>query len=184
MRRIIQGGIVLFFDKWNDIFRIVVMALIIYPALIFILRISGKRTLSKMNMFDLVVTVALGSTVATILLSSAVSLWEGITALFLLVFLQYAVAWLQVRSNKFTAIVKGEPQLLFFNGTYLESALKAERVKADEVRQAVRTSGSDSMEDIEAVVLETDGSISVMKKSDQKREKTAIDNVNGMDNFK
>lgn len=159
------------------------MALTIYPALIFILRISGKRTLSKMNMFDLVVTVALGSTVATILLTPALSFWEGITALFSLIFLQYAVAWLQVRFNKFTAIVKGEPQLLFFNGVYLESALKAERVKADEVRQAVRTSGSASMEDVEAVVLETDGSISVIKKNDQKGKKTALEDVNGMDKF-
>lgn len=104
----------MFFDNWKDIFRIATMAVILYPALIFILRISGKRTLSEMNMFDLIVTVSIGSTVASTLLSSEVSFWEGITALSLLIFLQYAVAWMQVRSNKFAAIVNGEPQLLFF----------------------------------------------------------------------
>ena len=171
----------MFFDNWKDIFRIATMAIIIYPALIFILRISGKRTLSEMNMFDLIVTVSIGSTVASILLSSEVSFWEGITALSLLIFLQYAVAWLQVRSNKFAAIVNGEPQLLFFNGNYLESVLKSERVKKDEVRQAVRKSGGASMENIEAVVLETDGSLSVIKKNIRQEKKTAIADVKGID---
>ncbi|MBM0275195.1 DUF421 domain-containing protein [Micromonospora tarensis] len=81
----------------GDLLRLLVIAAIVYPALVLILRLSGKRTLSKLNAFDFVVTVALGSTLATILLSRDVSLLEGILALALLVTLQYVVALLAVR---------------------------------------------------------------------------------------
>ena len=57
----------IFFDGWSVLFRTAVVGVLAYVCLIFFLRISGKRTLSKMNAFDFVVTVALGSTLATIL---------------------------------------------------------------------------------------------------------------------
>jgi uncharacterized membrane protein YcaP (DUF421 family) len=59
----------LFFESWTGMARVAVLAVCAYALLIFLLRITGKRTLSKMNAFDFVVTVALGSTLATILLS-------------------------------------------------------------------------------------------------------------------
>ena len=62
------------FAGWEPVLRTVVVGFASYAALIVVIRISGKRTLSKLNAFDLVVTVALGSTVATILLSKDVAL--------------------------------------------------------------------------------------------------------------
>ncbi|MDP9439064.1 MAG: DUF421 domain-containing protein, partial [Actinomycetota bacterium] len=58
------------FDSWVGLFRVAAVGTAAYFALVLLLRISGKRTLSKINAFDLVVTVALGSTLATVLLSS------------------------------------------------------------------------------------------------------------------
>lgn len=88
----------LFFDGWAGPLRIVIMGTLAYVALIAMLRATGKRTLSKMNAFDLVITVALGSTFATILLDPALPLVDGLTALGLLVVLQYAITWGSVRS--------------------------------------------------------------------------------------
>lgn len=81
-----------FFDDFDDMLRVLVVGTLAYIVLLVSLRISGKRALSQMNAFDLVVTVALGSTLATVLLSSDVSLAEGILALSLLIGLQYAIA--------------------------------------------------------------------------------------------
>ena len=75
----------MFLQTWSDLGRIILIAVLTYPALILVLRLSGKRTLAKMNAFDLVVTVALGSTLATILLSRDVSYLEGLLALALAV---------------------------------------------------------------------------------------------------
>jgi uncharacterized membrane protein YcaP (DUF421 family) len=155
----------LLFQRWSDVGRVLVMGLLVYPSLVLVLRLSGKRTLAKMNAFDLVVTVALGSTLATILLSADVSFAEGVAALVLLVGLQLAVAWMSVRVGWVRRTVKASPTLLLHRGALLEDVLRAERVTAGEVRQAVRSQGIGGLELVEAVVLETDGSFSVIPES-------------------
>jgi uncharacterized membrane protein YcaP (DUF421 family) len=152
----------MFFDSWWDLFRLVVVGSLAYCALVILLRVSGKRTLAKMNAFDLVVTVALGSTLATVLLSSEVSLAEGALAFVLLCSLQYAVAFFSVRSKRFREIIKSEPTLLLHRGEFLESAMLRERVSKDEIRAAIRGQGKSGTKGIAAVVLETDGSFTVI----------------------
>ncbi|ORB68735.1 DUF421 domain-containing protein [Mycolicibacterium tusciae] len=119
----------MWFDVVGDIARVVLIGSAAYISLIVILRISGKRTLAKLNAFDLVVTVAVGSTLATILLNSDVSFAEGVTALALLAVLQFLVG-----------------------------------VSVDQIRQAIRSTGQGDVGQVAAVVLESDGSLSVIAK--------------------
>lgn len=154
----------MFWDSTNDLLRIVIVAPLAYAALVIFLRVSGKRMLSKMNAFDLVVTVALGSTLATILLSKEVSLTEGLAALALLLGLQYIVAWSAARSRSVGRILKSKPTLLYFDGEFLRDALRAENVSEEAVRAGFRQHGFASIADVHAVVLESDGSLSVMGK--------------------
>ena len=156
----------MFFDDWFGLLRVVVVGTAAYAALVALLRASGKRTLAKLNAFDFVVTVALGSTLATVLLSKDVALAEGLLAFALLAGLQYAVAWLSVRSPRFSGLVKSEPSLLLHRGRFLEGAMRQQRVTHDEVVSALRSSGLARPEDAAAVVLETDGSLSVVKATD------------------
>ncbi len=150
------------FDDWLSVGRVLIVGALAYVALVAFLRISGKRTLSKMNAFDLVVTVALGSTLATVLLSRDVALIEGLTAFALLIAAQYLVAWLSVRSAAARRFFKSEPSLLFHRGRFLEGASMQERVTEAEVRAAMRAAGFASTAAVEAVVLETDGTFSVL----------------------
>ena len=113
---------VMMIHSWDDIVRILIMGTSAYVALVFLLRISGKRTLSKMNAFDFVVTVALGSTLATVFLDKSISLFEGISALALLVALQFVITWLSVRVKWIDALVKSEPTLIASEGQYLISS--------------------------------------------------------------
>lgn len=152
----------MFFEGWTGILRVVVVGIASYAALVALLRIAGKRTLAKMNAFDLVVTVALGSTLATIILSKDVALAEGLAAMALLVGLQYLVAWGNVRSKSVRDIAKSEPRLLLRDGQLLHTALRDERVSPDEVRAALRTSGARETGEDHLVILETDGSFSVV----------------------
>lgn len=157
-----------FFNGWSGPLRVVLVGVLAYVALIAVLRISGKRTLSKMNAFDFVVTVALGSTLATIILSKDVALVEGVLALALLIGLQYAITWLSVRSSTVSNLVKSEPSLLLYNGRLLPDALRRERVTEDEVRAAARASGQPVLDDLLAVVLETDGTFTVVPQTGQR----------------
>ncbi|WP_422768799.1 DUF421 domain-containing protein [Plantactinospora sp. WMMC1484] len=148
-----------------DLLRLLAIALLVYPALVAMLRISGKRTLSKLNAFDFVVTVALGSTLATILLSRDVSVVEGILALALLVALQYAVALLAVRWPPSQRLLKARPTVLLRDGRLRLDTMLATRVTESEIRQAARSHGAGDLNDIAAVVLETDGNLSVITQS-------------------
>ncbi|MCO8277684.1 DUF421 domain-containing protein [Actinoplanes sp. TRM 88003] len=152
----------MFFQSWTDLWRIAVVGAITYVYLIAVLRVSGKRTLAKMNAFDLVVTVAIGSTLATILLSRDVALIEGLIALALLVLLQLLATWLSIRSRTVRAMLKSEPTVLFSGGVMLRDAMRAQRVTDSEIRQAVRSQGIGDLTDVAAVVLETDGRFSVI----------------------
>jgi uncharacterized membrane protein YcaP (DUF421 family) len=153
------------FGDWNSLLRIVVIGVLAYGALIAFLRISGKRTLSKMNAFDFVVTVALGSTLATVLLSKEVAWTEGALAFALLIGLQFAVTWSSIRVRWVRRMITGEPSMLLYRGEFLPAALRQARVTEDELRAAVRAAGLLSFNDVEAVILETDGSFSVVRTS-------------------
>ncbi|HUF91551.1 MAG TPA: YetF domain-containing protein [Candidatus Limnocylindria bacterium] len=164
------------FSSLESIARTLVVGVAAYLALVVILRIAGKRALSRMNAFDLVVSVALGSTLATMLLSKDVALAEGILAFALLVTLQWVIAWSSRRYGAVARAVKAEPTLLFIDGAMLHGALGAQRVMEEEVLQAVRSAGHASLDAVAAVVLETDGSFSVMSRG-QGQQPTALRNV-------
>lgn len=84
----------MFFDGWDSLVRVALIGSLGYAGAVILLRISGNRTLSKMNSFDLVVTIAFGSTLSAILVSRNVSLAAGLTAIALLVLLQFIITWL------------------------------------------------------------------------------------------
>ena len=153
----------MFFDDWQGILRTLVVGVSAYVVLVFLLRISGKRTLSKWNAFDFVVTVALGSSLATALLSRQVPLAQGVAGFALLVLLQFMVTWLSVRFRAVRRMVKAEPRLLFRRGSFLHEAMAKERVTESEIRAALRGRGIGDAGQVEAVVLETDGSFSIIK---------------------
>jgi uncharacterized membrane protein YcaP (DUF421 family) len=156
----------MWFDGWPDIGRTLLVGTAAYVALVLLLRLTGKRTLSKLNAFDLVVTVALGSTLATILLSTDVSWAEGVAALALLALLQLVVTWTTVRvGSGGRSVVTGSPTVLVRDGVVLEDTVRSERTTTSELRQALRQSGVGGLDEVAAVVLETDGTLSVVTRS-------------------
>jgi uncharacterized membrane protein YcaP (DUF421 family) len=164
----------LFFNSWSDLGRVVILGVLGYISLVFLLRISGNRTLSKLNAFDFVVTVALGSTYGSLVLNKNVSIAEGVTAFAILIGLQYTIAWLTVRSDKVKKLIKNEPSLLYYNGEYLKDVMNHSRVVKGEIEQSVRNQGYANLESVEAVVLETDGSFSIISKSGKEGKKPDI----------
>lgn len=155
----------MFFHDWTDVLRVVLVGIPAYAGVVLFLRATGNRTLSKMNAFDLVVTVALGSTLASTLTSSSVALVEGLAALLLLILLQYAITWMSVRSPAFNRVIKAEPAMLFFRGTFLYASMKRERVTRDEVLAAIRDAGILSLSGVEAVVLGSSGDLAVVPRA-------------------
>ncbi|MEX0772050.1 MAG: YetF domain-containing protein [Balneolales bacterium] len=171
----------IFFENWATIARTLIIGTLAYASLILLLRISGKRTLSKMNAFDLIITVALGSSLATVLLNKDVTLAEGVIGFAVLIFLQFIVTWLSVRSNMVKSYIKSEPTLLFYKGEYLIGAMVSERITKDEIMATAREKGSGGMNTLDAVILETDGSMSAINKITHKESILGTVNLSDTD---
>jgi uncharacterized membrane protein YcaP (DUF421 family) len=172
---------VFFFSSWSALLRVVAVGVPLYAGLILFLRVSGKRTLSKMNAFDFVVTVALGSVLATTLLSKQSALVDGLAAFFLLIGLQYLITWLSVRSLRVRKLVKNQPRILAFRGEVDADAMRRERVTEEELAAAIRASGLPDVDATYAVILETDGSISVIPPHEDQETYGSLEHVAGVD---
>ena len=169
----------MFIQDWHSLLKIFVTTIIIYPLLILFLRVGGKRTLAKWNAFDFVATIALGSTFATVILSKDVVVSDGAFALLLIILLQYLITWLSVRVPWIENLVKSKPTLLYFKNAFRDTEMKSKRVSKSEILSAIRASSIGDLNQVEAVVLETDGSFSVIKKSHSQTKKTSLQNVEG-----
>lgn len=169
----------MFFSSWDALGRVLVTGVLAYAALVLILRISGKRSLSKMNAFDFVVNVALGSVLATTILARDTTLLDGIFALALLIGLQYGITWLSVRTSWFETLIKTRPTLIFYRGHFLDDVMQRQRVTTDEVRSAIRKSSVAQLDAVEAVVLETDGTLTVLESLPRGEQHDALANVAG-----
>lgn len=150
------------FQNWHGIVRTIVVGMLAYLTLVLFLLVSGKRTLAKLNAFDLVVTVALGSTLSATLLQESVALAEGAVALALLIAMQFIVTFTSVRWGAFARAIRSEPTLLATRGSFCEGAMRSQRITAGEVESAIRASGASGIDEVECVVLESDGTLSVV----------------------
>lgn len=166
----------MFFDSWSDLTRILIVGVLTYAGVVLLLRVTDKRTLSQLNAFDFIVTVALGSMMATIMLSTDISLSEGLVALGLLAGLQVVVAFVNSRVPWARAVLTSKPALLVKDGVVLSASVKKNRLSESALRQSIRMAGLGGLDQVGAVVLETNGTLSVVP-SESMGDRWAISDI-------
>ena len=152
----------MFFQGWQSISQIIILSVITYVAIVIILRLSGKRTLSSFNAFDFLISVTVGSISATTVLSDQTKFFEGIAAIVTLVVLQYIVSKVKMHSKFFSKVIRSDPTLLYYDGQYISANLKKMRVTKEDILQEVRKSNGVTMDKVYAVILESNGKISAV----------------------
>lgn len=167
------------FAGWEPIGRILVVGTLGYASLVLLLRISGKRTLAQMNSFDFVITVAIGATFGRVMTARSVALAEAVTAFVLLIALQYVVAFMQTRAKKFASVMTAAPRLMAYDGRVVQESLRRERVTTEEVLAAVRKHGYGDLGQAAAVVMESDGQLTVIGR-DGLGDGSALQHVSGL----
>ena len=154
----------LFFKDWTAVLHVVICAVISFITLFIFIRISGKRTLAKLNAFDFVVTVTLGSTLSSMILKK-VPLVEGGAGLIVIIVLQYVLALMAKKSVRMERVINSSPTLVFYNGHFLQEAMDREVITKEEVYAEIRKYRIHKLEDVQAVVMELNGGFTVVKKS-------------------
>jgi uncharacterized membrane protein YcaP (DUF421 family) len=167
----------MWFSSWTEVARVAAFTVIGYASVLTLVRLAGKRTIAKKNTSDFIITVAIGSSVATMILSETTSLAEGVAALATLVLLQFVVVLLSTRWDTPRRAIEGKATLLVYDGRLLADRMRHEEVNASEVYQSIRNAGIGRLEDVLAVVLEVDGTFSVIAHGQEPA--TALDDVEG-----
>jgi uncharacterized membrane protein YcaP (DUF421 family) len=159
-----MDGTEIFFHGLGPLLRILVVGVCYYVALVLILRAAGKRTLSRMNTYDMVITMALGSILGKVMVDQDISLSEGLTATALLIGLQYLVTEMRLHFPALHAIISSDPTLLFYRGRYLEDNMRRERIVKEEIEAAIHEKGLTDLSQVEAVILGANGQLSAILK--------------------
>lgn len=150
---------------WSVILRILLVGVAAWATLVVLLRVSGKRTLGKLSAFDFVTTVAIGSVLATAVIDPQTTWLAALTAMAVLVGAQFVVAQVTTWLPRGRWFVNASPALVVRQGRVLEEELRRVRLTRGELDQALRSGGQGSVTQVAAVVLEPDGSLSVIPRS-------------------
>ncbi|MBD2312783.1 DUF421 domain-containing protein [Desertifilum sp. FACHB-1129] len=174
-----MDSVVFFYNGFEPLLRIVVVGTLAYLSLLSLLRVFGKRTLAQLNAYDFIITIAIGSTLGRLITAKGVSLAESLTAFLTLIFWQYLISWLAVRFPKFNQLMTADPSLLYFQGQFIRKAMREQRVTQTQLLAAVRQNNIGSLQDVEAIVMESGGTIAVIKKDSagELTEDSALRNI-------
>lgn len=154
---------------------IVVHSVALFAFLWLIMRIVGKRELSQLSAFDLVLVVVLGDLVTEAVLGEDTSLTAAVTAVSTFALLTVAASWASWRWPRRRAFFEGIPTPLISEGEPLEDAMAIERVNLDDLKEAARSQGHRSLDEVEWAVLEPDGSFSFLVKEPREQQPPSPD---------
>ena len=156
-----------FGTSWSEVGRVSTTTLAIYITVVVALRIAGRRTVSQMSAFDFVVTIAIGSLVAATSLSPDVGYGRGVTGIVTLLAAQQAVAILRQRIPATRRLFDFSPEPLYSDGGMkLRHNLMTAQVTEAELHSKLRHHGIASLGDVDLVILEPDGRVSVLRNGD------------------
>jgi uncharacterized membrane protein YcaP (DUF421 family) len=145
---------------------IVLRGCVIFVFLYVLMRVIGRRELSSLEPFDLILLVVLGDAVQQGLTQDDYSLTGAILAIGTIAMLQLAVSFTNFKFPKLRSIIDGEPIVVVQDGKPIDRNLRRERVTLDDLAAAMRKQGIGSLDDVQWAVMETSGVISFLKKSD------------------
>ena len=146
---------------------VVIRAALMYCFLLFLTRVVGRRELSTLEPFDLILLIVLGDLIQQGVTQSDYSFTGLMLAAGTIAVMQTSVSWIGYRSPKKAGLVlEGEPIVIVQDGKCLERNTKRERIREEEVLEAARKNGIGSLDEIEWGILETSGEMTFIQKSE------------------
>ena len=144
---------------------LVIRATVVFLFIFLITRIAGRRELSSMQPFDLILLVVIGDLVQQGITQSDESVTGTLIVISTITLLSVFVSWISFRSGRLRLITEGESIILVEDGEPIERNLRRERLTRGDLEEEARTQQVSSLGDIRWAILERDGSISVIPKS-------------------
>lgn len=153
---------------------ILVRTLILYFSVIVIMRIMGKQQIGQLQPFELVIALMISELAAIPMENPGIPLINGLTPILTLMVAQIMLSYLSLKSERARAFICGTPSVLIENGRIIEKELKESRYNLSDLLEELRVKNVPNISDVEFAILETNGNLSVIPKS-QKRPVTPED---------
>jgi uncharacterized membrane protein YcaP (DUF421 family) len=144
---------------------IAIRAIVLYVFIVFVMRIIGRRELSTLTPFDLVLLIVLGDAIQQGLTQDDYSVTGAIVAVSTLAVMQVVTSFISYRFRPMRQILKGEPIILVQDGKLLNQNLRRERLTADDVAEQMRAQQIAVFDEVKWAILESNGAISFIKKA-------------------
>ena len=144
---------------------IVLRGIVVFFALYVLMRVIGRRELSKLEPFDLILLIILGDAVQQGLTQDDYSLTGAALAIGTIAVLQVGVSYLNFRIPRLRPVLNGEPVIVVQDGKPIDRNLKRERLTLEDIAESARLQGIGSLDEVAWGVLETSGTISFIKKN-------------------
>ncbi|MCD7035010.1 DUF421 domain-containing protein [Metabacillus sp. GX 13764] len=148
-----------------DFFRIAVELVLGFICLFLISRFLGKTQITQITTFDFISALVLGELVGNAVFDKDIGLTEILFAIVVWGLLIFLVEWITQKFNKSRKILEGRPTVIIREGHLIKSEMKKEKIDINQVQHMARAKGVFSLREIQYAILETDGSISIMKKA-------------------
>jgi len=149
------------FDLSVPWWELVVRALIVYAALVLLVRLTGKRQIGQLSPFDLILLLILSESVQNAMTANEDSITGGIILATTLVALNYLVGIVTFKSEKAERIIQGHPEILVRNGQVIVPVMTKAKISEQELESALREAGFFKLEDVKLAILEDNGRVSV-----------------------
>jgi uncharacterized membrane protein YcaP (DUF421 family) len=144
---------------------LVIRATIVFFFIFLVTRVAGRRELSALEPFDLILLVVLGDLVQQGITQSDESVTGTLIVISTITLLSVAVSWVSFRSGKVRLVTEGEPIILVQDGEIIERNLRRERLTHGDLEEEARQQQVASLADIRWAILEKEGTISIIPKS-------------------
>jgi len=152
---------------WNvavPVWELVVRSAVVYAFLVALLRLTGKRQIGQLAPFDLVLLLVLSNAVQNSMNGGDNSLIGGLISAATLVAINGAIGYATFRNKTLEALVEGRPEVIIHNGKVFEQVMRRAKLTHHELSAALRQAGCTCPEEVQAAILENNGSISVVSR--------------------
>lgn len=149
--------------NYSHMESLIIRTAIVYVFILIILRVAGKRTLSEMTTFDLVLLLVISEATQQALINDDHSILGSMLVITTLVLMDILASVFSSKFKTFDDVVNGVPMIILDNGVLLEDRMKKARVSVEDILEAARsTRGIERLDQIKYAVLEKDGGISII----------------------
>ena len=163
-----------FFSQIKPMITLFSRTVITYLLVFAVMRLMGKRQLSDMQPFDLVVTLLIADVASAPISDTAIPLLYGAVPILALFLMHRLVSFLALKSERIRTLVCGSPVVVVAKGVVIEEALKAANFSLSDLLEQLRLKDVFSLSEVEYGILETNGSLSVLKKEPGKSPRPSV----------